>query len=81
MLIESYTEKQEEEFSKMYLTAAWISRWVWAKKVPKFEEIMSKAKSKASKKVMTDDQMLAQVEILNKVFGGTIVKNENEKEM
>ena len=82
LILFDYTEKekvkQESKLFEIYLTAAWTSRWVWAKKVPKFEEIMSKAKSKANKKVMTDDQMLAQVKILNQVFGGTIIKNENE---
>ena len=54
----------------MYLTAAWISRWVWVKKIPSFKQLK---KQLEPKKIMTDEQLLAQVKALNDMFGGEVV--------
>lgn len=45
-----------------------ISRWVWQKKI----DIDKILETKKEKKTMTDDEMLAQVKILNSIFGGEI---------
>lgn len=52
-----------------YLT----SRWVWAKDVP-IEKILNNLELEVEKekKVMTDEQMLAQVKALNAMFGGNV---------
>ena len=52
-----------------YLT----SRWVWTKDVP-IEKILNNLELEVEKekKVMTDEQMLAQVKALNAMFGGNV---------
>lgn len=71
--MENYVEKEKEKedlkLFEIYLTSLWTSRWVWAKKVPTFKEIMDKLKPK---KAMTDEQMLARVKALNATFGGEV---------
>lgn len=54
---------QKQSIYQAYL----ISRWVWAKRI-NIEKILE---PKKEKKQMTDDEMLRQVRILNKMFGGT----------
>lgn len=53
---------QKQSIYQAYL----ISRWVWAKRI----NIKSILEPKKEKKQMTDDEMLRQVQILNKLFGG-----------
>lgn len=65
--IEKQKEESEEELIKVYLMALWTSRWVWAKKVPKFEELLGKPK-----KPKSPEQMLEEVKKLNAMFGGTV---------
>ncbi|HUM44451.1 MAG TPA: hypothetical protein PKI14_16020 [Fervidobacterium sp.] len=49
-----------------------ISRWVWQKKISK-ESIENLLKvDNQPKKEMTDEQMLAQVKVLNTLFGGEV---------
>lgn len=52
-----------------YLT----SRWVWTKDVP-IEKILNNLELEVEKekKVMTDEEMLTQVKMLNSMFGGEI---------
>lgn len=73
LVAKDYTEKQveesEEELIKIYLTAMWTSRWVWAKKIPSLQEIMKKIEPNKPK---TDEQMLEEVKKLNAMFGGTV---------
>ena len=64
--------KQERELSiyQAYL----ISRWVWAKRL-NIKEILRSLDDKP-KKVMTDKEMLAQVRLLNQMFGGEEIGTE-----
>lgn len=55
----------------MIIQAYLISRWVWAKNVP-IEKILEDMGTKKEKKEMTDEQMLAQVKMLNAMFGGKV---------
>lgn len=66
--IEREKEKFEFEVYKAYLTAAWVSRWVWQKRIPKFEDIIRKRNKK-----MTSEQMFQQVKVLNAILGGNVV--------
>ncbi|WP_333638517.1 hypothetical protein [Tissierella praeacuta] len=66
--IEDYKFKFEEEQKALIYQAYLISRWVWTKKV----DINKALDFNREKKVMTDEEMLKQVEILNMVFGGEV---------
>lgn len=68
---EIYAEKKKQEEQNMIIQAYLISRWVWAKKVP-IEKILEDMGTKKEKKEMTDDAMLAQVKVLNALFGGEV---------
>lgn len=78
LVIQNYAEREKEKFElklfEIYLTSAWISRWVWAKRIPKFDSIMDRLQPK---KHMTDEQMLEQVKALNIIFGGEVNIVEN----
>lgn len=63
-----YFDRQELEQKSSIHQAYLISRWVWAKKVD-IEKILD---FKEEKKEMTTDQMLAQVKVLNALFGGEV---------
>lgn len=73
-----YAEKEKEKFElkllEIYLTSLWTSRWVWAKRVPKFDSIKSKLQLK---KAMTDEQMFKQVQVLNRILGGEVKRPDN----
>jgi hypothetical protein len=62
-----FARRNEMEQKQSVRQAYLISRWVWAKKI----NIKSILEPKKEKKQMTDDEMLRQVRILNKLFGGT----------
>ena len=68
---EIYAEKKKQEEQNMIIQAYLISRWVWAKDVP-IERILNELGGNKEKKEMTDEQMLAQVKVLNALFGGEI---------
>lgn len=63
-----YAKRREIEQKESIYQAYLISRWVWAKKVD-IEKILD---FKEEKKEMTTDQMLAQVKVLNALFGGEV---------
>lgn len=73
---EEYQIKYENERKLLTIQAYLISRWVWQKKVD-IDKILNTDVNKP-KKNMTDDEMLAQVKVLNALFGGEI-KNGSEK--
>lgn len=58
--------RQKESIFQAYL----ISRWVWQKRI----DIKKILDDKKPKKVMTDEEMLAQVKALNAAFGGEVVR-------
>lgn len=63
-----YAKRREIEQKESIYQAYLISRWVWQKKI-NIETILE---TKKESKVMTDDEMLAQVKVLNKLFGGSV---------
>lgn len=65
---EDYKFKFELEQKLLIYQAYLISRWVWTKNV----DIKKALDSKAESKVMTDEEMLAQVKVLNSLFGGEV---------
>lgn len=73
LMIKDYAEREKEKLElklfEIYLTSVWTSRWVWAKRIPKFDSIMDRLRPK---KHMTDEQMLEQAKMLNAVFGGEV---------
>lgn len=73
LMLEDYVVKEKEKedlkLFEIYLTSLWTSRWIWNKRVPTFKEIMDKLEPK---KAMTDEQMLAQVKVLNAMLGGEV---------
>lgn len=72
LYVEEENKKEEaraEEMMRMaYLQSVWISRFVWMKKVPAYEELNKKEKE------MTPEEMLEQIKQFNLAFGGTEVK-------
>lgn len=68
---EIYAEKKKQEEQNMIIQAYLISRWVWAKEVP-IEKILNELGTNKEKREMTDEQMLAQVKVLNALFGGEV---------
>ncbi|HCL01205.1 MAG TPA: hypothetical protein DHW61_02130, partial [Lachnoclostridium phytofermentans] len=60
----------------MFIQAYLISRWVWQKKVD-IDKILN---TKKSNKKMTNEEMLAQVKVLNSLFGGEVVIDGAAKE-
>lgn len=73
MVAEDYFKKErkmhEEKVTLAYLNAAWTIQWLGKKSNhPKpLEEIL---KIKKEKKIMTDDEMFKQAQLLNSLFGG-----------
>ena len=75
LVAEDYWEKGkkkfEEKLSLEYYNAMWTIQWLGKKaQHPRpLKEILDNLYKE--KKVMTDDQMLYQVKLLNKLFGGS----------
>jgi hypothetical protein len=78
----SYSKKKEmevkEKITLAYMTAMWTIQWLGKKhQRPKplkdiLDSIDKTDKEKGKRKVMTDEQMLAQVKVLNAMFGGEV---------
>ena len=58
--------EQEERVTLAYMTALWTVQWQSKKKPNSLDSILGRDK----KKKMTDEEMLNQVKILQKTFGG-----------
>jgi len=73
LLIENYCERmkyeQEEKITLAYMTALWTVQWQSKNKPKPLNEILG---IEEEKKEMTDEEMLKQVKILNKLFGGEV---------
>ena len=69
--VEDYKIKFELEQKALIHQAYLISRWVWTKNLP-IEKILNELGTSEDKKEMTDEQMLAQVKVLNALFGGEV---------
>lgn len=79
LIAKNYQEKKKSDFKEKltleYYNAYWTIQWLGKKsEQPKpLEEILNNLYTeKQEKKVMTDEQMLNQVKVLNKLFGGTV---------
>jgi len=72
---EEYSIKFKNEQKMLAIQAYQISRWVWAKKL----DINKILKDMEPKKIMTAEDMLKQVQTLNRLFGGEEVKDGTEK--
>lgn len=79
LIARNYQERQRNTFKEKlaleYYNAMWTIQWLGKKSQhPKpLEEILNDLYTeKQEKKVMTDEQMLNQVKVLNKLFGGTV---------
>ncbi|GMG96857.1 hypothetical protein EN5CB1_16830 [Tepidimicrobium xylanilyticum] len=79
--VKNYYNKKKEQFKEniilAYLNAKWTIQWLGEKKDhPKpLEEILKeidKNNSGKEKKIMTPEQMLVQVKVLNALFGGEV---------
>lgn len=69
--LKAHNERQMNKIREDIYQAYLISRWVWQKKID-IEKILNQIGSKEPKKVMTDETMFKQVQILNKLFGGEV---------
>lgn len=65
---EEYNIKLKHQQKIMTIQAYQISRWVWEKKL----DLNKILKDMEPRKQMTDEQMLAQVQLLNNLFGGEV---------
>ncbi|MCE5226707.1 MAG: hypothetical protein LLG05_12725 [Porphyromonadaceae bacterium] len=65
---DGYSQRRKSESKDNIYQAYLISRWVWEKKID-IEKILG---CEEKKKIMTDNEMLAQVKALNKLFGGEV---------
>lgn len=69
---EDFTEKfkliRNEALSIAYVNAQWTIQWLGKKHPPKLEKILDGLGKE--KKAMTDKEMLNQVKMLNRMFGG-----------
>lgn len=67
MYADAYVEKHELMEAYLYTLAALIRPMVWSEHPPDFEQVFRSAKKR---KEMSDAQMFAVVQALNKQFGG-----------
>lgn len=75
---EEYKLKLKNEQQMLTVQAYQISRWVWAKKLD-INKILKDMEPMKPKKAMTNDEMLKQAMMLNRLFGGEEVKDGTEK--
>lgn len=74
---EEYQAKLKNQRTLMIIQAYQISKWVWAKRID-IKKILAELDDKP-KKDMTDEEMLAQVKLLNRLFGGEVKDYGSEK--
>ena len=69
--LKAHNERQMNKIREDIYQAYLISRWVWQKKID-IEKILNQIGAKEPKKVMTDETMFKQVQVLNRLFGGEV---------
>ena len=74
ILVEAYTEREEERSKELIIQAYYTETFARMKKLPKLEKILNSTKPK---KKQTDEEMLRVVEELNKRLGGEVIKPTN----
>ena len=70
ILVESYTEREEERGKELIIQAYYTEAFARMKKLPKLEKILNSTKPKRKQ---TDEEMLRIVEKLNKKLGGEVI--------
>lgn len=70
ILVEGYTEREEERSKELIAQAYYTEAFSRMKKLPKLEKILNASKPK---KKQTDEEMLRVVEELNRRLGGEII--------
>lgn len=70
ILVEGYTEREEERSKGLIAQAYYTEAFARMKKLPKLEKILNASKPK---KKQTDEEMLRVVEELNRRLGGEII--------
>lgn len=74
-----YVDKQKQEFKDKvtlaYQNAMWTIQWLSKNKPEPLSKILDNLYKE--KKEMTDEQMLQQVKMLNKLFGGEEILDKN----
>ena len=70
ILVESYTEREEERGKELIIQAYYTEAFARMKKLPKLEKILNSTKPKRKQ---TDEEMLRVVEGLNKKLGGEVI--------
>lgn len=74
--------KRQNQWTLMVEQALLMSRWIWKQTITQQEidkVINRDNKEYQRKEKMTDDEMLAQVKMLNALFGGEVRINGQEK--
>lgn len=69
ILVEGYTEREEERSKELIIQAYYTEAFARMKKLPKLEKILNSTKPKKQ----TDEEMLRVVEELNKRLGGEVI--------
>ncbi len=78
LIVESYYNRKKEQFKEKlsleYYNAMWTIQWLGKRSQhpEPLEKILDNLYKEKKKKIMTDEQMLNQVKILNSLFGGTV---------
>lgn len=67
---DAYVEQNEMREAYLYTLAALIRPMIWSEHPPEFESVFRSARKR---KEMTDEQMFAVVQALNRQFGGVEV--------
>lgn len=70
IILDGYSERKKQEYDLVITQAYLTSRWVWAKKLPSLDNMLSKKEQKH----MTDEQMMKMAMALNNLFGGEVIK-------
>ena len=64
--VKEYQERINDQLHLAYIQSLWTSRFVWSKKVPKFEELIKNQ----DKEELTDEELFNKVKALNRQMGG-----------
>lgn len=69
------TEETKEKITIAYLNSLWTIQWIGKKRPKPLKDILDSIGKE--KKIMTDEQMLKRVKMINAIFGGEIKMKNN----
>ncbi|MBV1758139.1 MAG: hypothetical protein KMY55_09900 [Dethiosulfatibacter sp.] len=69
MKIDGFEREEERKITTAYMNAYWTAVWMSGKKPESLDKILNRKKI-PDKKSMSDEQILGQIKILHKIFGG-----------